>query len=52
MDELTIKPDADVSDDMIVTSVDISDLITEDETPVDNILSEKQMRLLTEYAVN
>jgi hypothetical protein len=48
MDELTVKPDIEMSDDMIVTSVDISDLVTEDDTPVDNILSEKQMRLLTE----
>jgi len=48
MDELTVKPGIEMSDDRIVTSVDISDLVTEDDTPVDNILSEKQMRLLTE----
>lgn len=29
-------------------SLDIQDLITEDDTPVDNLLSEKQQRLLTE----
>lgn len=32
----------------IVTSVDISDLVTEDDTPADNWYSEKQQRLLTE----
>lgn len=31
----------------IVTSLDISHIVTEDDTPVDN-LSEKQQRLLTE----
>lgn len=32
----------------IVTSLDISHIVTEDDTPVDNLLSEKQQRLLTE----
>ncbi len=31
-----------------VTHVDVSHLVTEDDTPVDNPFSEKQMRLLTE----
>jgi hypothetical protein len=31
-----------------ITELDISHLITEDDTPVDNIFSEKQQRLLTE----
>lgn len=34
--------------DETVTSVDISHIVTEDDTPVDNLLSEKQQRLLTE----
>jgi len=29
-------------------TLDIQDLVTEDDTPVDNLLSEKQQRLLTE----
>ena len=32
----------------IVTSLDISHIVTEDDTSVDNLLSEKQQRLLTE----
>jgi Putative restriction endonuclease len=31
-----------------VPTIDISDLVIEDDTPVDNIISEKQQRLLTE----
>lgn len=33
---------------IIAPAPDITDLITEDDTPVDNLLSEKQQRLLTE----
>ena len=32
--------------------VDVSDLVTEDDTPVDNLFSEKQQRLLTESLYN
>ncbi len=32
----------------IITELDISHIVTEDDTPVDNIFSEKQQRLLTE----
>lgn len=39
---------SEVLADEIVTSVDISHIVTEDDTPVDNLLSEKQQRLLTE----
>ncbi|HLP92288.1 MAG TPA: Uma2 family endonuclease [Nostocaceae cyanobacterium] len=38
----------EVFTDEIVTSLDISHLIIEDDTPIDNLLSEKQQRLLTE----
>jgi hypothetical protein len=31
-----------------VPTIDISDLVIEDDTPVDNIIAEKQQRLLTE----
>ena len=34
--------------DAIVTELDISHLVTEDDTPVDNLQSEKQQRLLVE----
>lgn len=38
-----------VSDpDLVVEAPDVADLITEDETPVDNLPSEKQQRLLVE----
>ena len=36
------------TDEMLATPPDISNLITEDDTPVDNLFSEKQMRLLAE----
>jgi len=47
MNETTIvtPPGEDVDDDVIV-GPDISHLITEDDTPVDNIFSERQMALL------
>jgi hypothetical protein len=32
-------------DDLVIP--DISDLVIEDDTPVDNLISEKQQRLLT-----
>lgn len=35
-------------DDLIVKELDISHIITEDETPVDNLFSERQMRLLVD----
>lgn len=38
----------DVLDDEIVTELDISHLVTEDDAPVDNFQSEKQQRLLIE----
>ena len=34
--------------DTLLPLIDVNDLITEDDTPVDNILSEREMRLLTE----
>ena len=37
-----------LNDEAIVTELDISHLVTEDETPVDNFQSEKQQRLLVE----
>jgi Uma2 family endonuclease len=37
-----------LNDDAIVTELDISHLVTEDDTPVDNFQSEKQQRLLVE----
>lgn len=37
-----------LNDEAIVTQLDISHLVTEDETPVDNFQSEKQQRLLVE----
>lgn len=37
-----------INDEAIVTELDISHLVTEDETPVDNFQSEKQQRLLVE----
>ena len=36
----------DYRDELVIP--DVSHLVTEDDTPVDNIISEKQMRLLTE----
>jgi hypothetical protein len=37
-----------MSPSVVGTMPDIQDLITEDDTPVDNLPSEKQQRLLTE----
>jgi hypothetical protein len=37
-----------LDDEAIVTELDISHLVTEDDTPVDNFQSEKQQRLLVE----
>jgi hypothetical protein len=37
-----------INDENIVTELDISHLVTEDDTPVDNFQSEKQQRLLVE----
>ncbi|MBX7210628.1 MAG: Uma2 family endonuclease [Verrucomicrobiaceae bacterium] len=41
-------PEAFVGDEEEIPRPDVSNLITEDDTPVDNLFSEKQMRLLTE----
>lgn len=38
----------ELNDAAIVTELDISHLVTEDDTPVDNLQSEKQQRLLVE----
>ncbi len=53
-DDLWPRPHAPVTDDtddlppgLYAPLPDISHLVTEDDTPVDNILSEKQQRLLT-----
>ena len=46
MTEKTIAPELD--DEFVVQPPDISHLITEDDTPVDNIFSERQMALLRE----
>ncbi len=43
MAELVLEPEA-----VAIARPDISHLVTEDDTPVDNIFSEKQQRLLTE----
>lgn len=46
MSEMTIQ---ELDDGVfIVTELDISHIITEDDTPVDNLFSERQMRLLVE----
>ena len=45
MDETTIVAPPSEDQDVIV-GPDISHLITEDDTPVDNIFSERQMALL------
>jgi hypothetical protein len=37
-----------MSQPLIEVTPDIKDLITEDDTPADNLPSEKQQRLLTE----
>jgi Uma2 family endonuclease len=42
----TVSDNAD--EDLFAPPPDVSHLITEDDTPVDNLFSEKQMRLLTE----
>jgi Uma2 family endonuclease len=44
---ITLEAPATVGDDLTLAKPDISHLITETEEPVDNIISEKQMRLLT-----
>ena len=44
----TTTPPEDIADWELPPRPDVSHLITEDDTPVDNIFSEKQMRLLTE----
>lgn len=46
MTEKTVAPELD--DEFIVRPPDISHLITEDDTPVDSIFSERQMALLRE----
>jgi Uma2 family endonuclease len=44
----TTNPPEDIADWELPPRPDVSHLITEDDTPVDNLFSEKQMRLLTE----
>ena len=39
---------AEICDELEDLEIDVEDIITEDETPVDNIFSEKQQRLLAE----
>jgi len=39
---------AQQDDEMMITEVDISHLVIEDDTPVDNFQSAKQQRLLVE----
>lgn len=41
-------PEALMSAEMLIGALDISHIVTEDDTPVDNLFSEKQQRLLTE----
>jgi len=41
-------PEAMMSAEMLIGELDISHIVTEDDTPVDNLFSEKQQRLLTE----
>lgn len=41
-------PEALMSAEMLIGELDISHIVTEDDTPVDNLFSEKQQRLLTE----
>ncbi|MEX0270896.1 Uma2 family endonuclease [Leptolyngbyaceae cyanobacterium UHCC 1019] len=43
-----LKTEADLSADELGLSPDIDDLVIEDDIPVDNLISEKQQRLLTE----
>ena len=38
----------EIDDDLIIPAPDVSHLVTEDDTPVDNIFSERQMALLRE----
>jgi len=42
-----LKTEADLSADELGLSPDIDDLVIEDDVPVDNLISEKQQRLLT-----
>ena len=37
-----------IDDDLVIPAPDVSHLVTEDDTPVDNIFSERQMALLRE----
>lgn len=41
-------PEAMMSAEMLIGELDISHIVTEDDTPVDNLFSEKQQSLLTE----
>ena len=41
-------PEELMSAEMLIGELDISHIVTEDDTPVDNLFSEKQQRLLTE----
>lgn len=46
--EISALPDATTTDVELPIKLDVSHLITEDDSPVDNFLSEKNQRLLTE----
>ncbi len=48
MTQQLLNPEELLNPDEIVTELDISHLVIEDDTPVDNIQSEKQQRLLVE----
>ena len=46
---MSITPVLDLIDDeLIIPAPDVSHLVTEDDTPVDNLFSERQMALLRE----
>ena len=48
MTQQLLNPEELLNPDEIVTELDISHLVIEDDTPVDNLQSEKQQRLLVE----
>ena len=48
MDSAHAAPDPQAADPAAALGVDVETLVTEDDTPVDNMPSEKQQRLLTE----
>ncbi len=44
----TVVQIEEIDDDLVIPAPDVSHLVTEDDTPVDNIFSERQMALLRE----